>query len=91
MEQERASNGDALALAAAKLERRVRENLPRQVDLRKSIAGCPAAFRGGDAALLNEERLGENILDAEGGIQRGGGILKHDCEIAKQRKARGAA
>src|SRR5581483_5326889 len=87
MEQERTSNGDALALTAAKLERRVRENLRRQFDLRKSIARFSAAFRGGDTPLLNEERLGENILDAEGGVQRGGGILKHDCEIAKQEGA----
>lgn len=83
-EDERACNGDALALSAAELRRTVREKsgwkrngIEDGADASMDTARC-VVRRG--ARRVNAQRLGKNVGDGEAGIERAYGVLEDELD-----------
>src|ERR1022692_641698 len=91
-QRQRARDADALPLASAEFvreappDRFVEANGAQEFDDAALQPTLSQSTRQGWGALfsMNDERLGDDVLDAEAGIERGEGILEDDLHIAAQ-------
>src|SRR5438105_4808225 len=76
-------NADALALASAELVREAASGGPIHADGSQKLRYPLAPGIGADA-LMNDQRLGDNVVDAKPRVERAERILKNNLHVAPQ-------
>jgi hypothetical protein len=82
-EGEGAGDADALALASGELVRVAAEGGSVHADGAEEFGDALAA-RGGAEFFMDDERLGEDVFDAEAWVEGAEGILKDDLHVAAE-------
>jgi hypothetical protein len=90
-DDQRAGDGDALALAAREVAGVARGGVVGEPDAPEHVGDARLDLLGGQLAAALQERLGHRRPDAAGRVERAVGILEHGLQVERERTSPPAA